>query len=184
MATKKQIVRAVDTHFAAAIAARKERRRRGDLAVAAGYDPRSKRLRIELASGVSVSLPVSMVQGLADVAPSKIKSVQIDGNGYGLHRPEPDIDVSVPGLIAGCFGTRVWMTALARHGGKSTSAAKKRGREKTGRRVAVRGDRPRPHIARAGGTLRLGTDHSSVVAETPGTLTANVVCPRIPNGNT
>jgi len=49
MATRKQIARAVDPHLVAATAAGKERRRRGDLAVSADYDPRSKRLYIELA---------------------------------------------------------------------------------------------------------------------------------------
>lgn len=139
MATKKQIARAVDSHLVAATAAGKERRRRGDLAVSADYDPRSKRLCIELASGVAVIVPITTVQGLADIAASKIKSVQIDGNGYGLHWPELDLDVSVPGLIAGCFGTRVWMTALARHGGKSTSAAKASAARENGKK----GGRPR-----------------------------------------
>jgi hypothetical protein len=139
MATRKQIARAVDSHLAAAIATGKERRHRGDLAVSADYDPRSKRLCIELASGVSVKVPVGMVQGLADVSPSQIKLVRVDGSGYGLHWPELDLDVSVPGLVAGCFGTRVWMTALARHGGKSTSAAKANAARKNGKK----GGRPR-----------------------------------------
>jgi hypothetical protein len=139
MATRKQIAHAVDSHLVAATTAGRERRRRGELAVSADYDPRTKRLRIELASGVAVCVPISTVQGLADIAASKIKSVQIDGNGYGLHWPEMDLDVSVPGLIAGCFGTRVWMTALARHGGKSTSAAKASAARKNGKK----GGRPR-----------------------------------------
>ena len=54
MATREQIARAVDSHLVAAADAGKGRRRRGDLAVSADYDPRSKRLRIELESGASV----------------------------------------------------------------------------------------------------------------------------------
>src|SRR4029077_13821557 len=122
--TRQQIARTVDSHLITATAAGKERRRHGDLAIAADYNPRSKRLRIELASGAAVCVPVTKIQGLADIAASKIKAVQIDGNGYGLYWPELDVDVSVPGLIAGCFGTRAWMTALGRNGGKSTSVAK------------------------------------------------------------
>jgi hypothetical protein len=143
MATRTQIAHAVDSHLEAATAAGKERRRRGELAVSASYDPRSKRLHIELASGVAVSVPVSKVQGLTDIAASRIDSVQIDGNGYGLYWPKLDLDVSVPGLIAGCFGTRVWMTALARHGGKSTSAAKASAARENGKK----GGRPRGQTA-------------------------------------
>jgi len=139
VAKGKKIGRAVDSGAGTASAKRNERRSPGDLAVSAGYDPRSKRLCIELASGVAVNVPASRVQGLADVAASKLKSVRIDGNGYGLHWPELDLAMNVPDLIAGCFGTRVWMTALARHGGKSTSAAKARAARKNG----AKGGRPR-----------------------------------------
>jgi hypothetical protein len=139
VATGKQVARAVDSRLGAASAKGNERRSTGDLAVSANYDPRSKRLCIELASGVAVNVPASKVQGLADVAAAKIKSVRIDGNGYGLYWPELDLAMSVPDLIAGCFGTRVWMTALARHGGKSTSAAKARAARKNG----AKGGRPR-----------------------------------------
>jgi hypothetical protein len=139
VAKGKKIGRAVDSGAGTASAKRIERRSPGDLAVSAGYDPRSKRLCIELASGVAVNVPASRVQGLADVAAAKLKSVRIDGNGYGLHWPELDLAMNVPDLIAGCFGTRVWMTALARHGGKSTSAAKARAARKNG----AKGGRPR-----------------------------------------
>jgi len=139
MATRNQIARAVDSHLATATAKGKERRRRGDLAISASYDPRSKRLRIELASGVAVSVPASKIQGLADIAGSKVKAVVVDGNGYGLHWPELDLDVSVPDLIAGCFGTRAWMSALARHGGKARSVAKAAAARENGKK----GGRPR-----------------------------------------
>ena len=149
MATREQIARAVDFHLAAATAAGRERRRRGDLAISANYDPRSKRLRIELASGVAVCVPVGKVQGLAGIAASKIKSVRIEGKGYGLHWPDLDLDVSVPDLIAGCFGTRAWMSALARQGGKATSVAKAAAARENGKM----GGRPRA-LSAAGHVFR------------------------------
>lgn len=139
MASRNQIERAVDFHLATATAKGNERRKRGDLAASASYDPRSKRLRIELASGVAVSVPVSMIQGLAGIAAAKVKSVQVEGKGYGLHWPELDLDVSVPDLIAGCFGTSAWMSALARHGGKARSSAKAAAARENGKK----GGRPR-----------------------------------------
>jgi len=139
MATKEQIARAVDSRLAAATAAGKERRRRGELAISAHYDPRSKRLNIELASGVAISVPVSMIQGLAGIAGSKIRSLQIEGAGYGLHWPELDLDVSIPDLIAGCFGTPAWMSVLARQGGRASSVAKAAAARENGKK----GGRPR-----------------------------------------
>jgi len=47
----------------------------GVLAKRARYDPRSKRLRIELESGVEVRIPVAKVQGLADAPAAVIRTV-------------------------------------------------------------------------------------------------------------
>ena len=113
MATKAQIGRAVDAHLAASTAAGKARHKRGDVAVSVTYEPRLKRLHVELASGVAVIVPVSKVQGPADAKPVVIKSVELAGKGYGLYWPALDLDVSVPDLVAGCFGTGAWMAALA-----------------------------------------------------------------------
>lgn len=124
MATKAQVAKAVDTHLAAARATGKERHKRGELAVAVGYEPRKKRLRIELASGSAVVVPAAQVEGLADATPAVLKTVKLTGKGYGLHWPKLDLDVSVPDLVAGCFGTEAWMRVLARHAGKVTSPTK------------------------------------------------------------
>ena len=44
----------------------------------------------------------------------------------GLYRPklDLDLDVSVSDLVAGCFGTKARMTALARKAGQVSSEAK------------------------------------------------------------
>ena len=139
MATKSQLARAVDSRLPAAVAAGKAAHKRGDGAIAVAYEPRSRRLRIELSSGVAVSVPVSKVQGLANVTPAVIRSVQLTGKGHGLHWAALDLDVSVPDLVAGCFGTRAWMSALARQGGRATSSAKAEAARKNGRK----GGRPR-----------------------------------------
>ncbi len=43
------------------------------------------------------------------------------GTGYGLHWEALDADLSVPGLLAGRFGTQAFM---ARRAGQATSPAK------------------------------------------------------------
>ena len=136
--------KAVDARFHSATAEGKLRRARGELAATAGYDARNKRLQIELVSGVGVSIPVAKLEGLAGVPASVIRTVRVDGGGYGLHWPSLDLDLAVPDLIAGCFGSRAWMSALARQGGKATSAAKQRAARENGRK----GGRPRKSAAK------------------------------------
>jgi hypothetical protein len=139
IAQHEQVHKAVDERLRAATSAARARRGKGELAANAGYDARTKRLHIELLSGVGVSIPVSKVEGLAHVAPAIIRTVRVEGGGYGLHWPSLDLDLAVPDLIAGCFGSRAWMSALAREGGKVTSAAKRTASRENGKK----GGRPR-----------------------------------------
>ncbi len=130
---------AVDDRLATAAAAGQARRVRGELAVGVSYDARTARLRIELVSGVGVSIPVARIEGLAGAPASLIRSVRLQGGGYGLYWPSLDLDLSVPELVAGCFGSRTWMSALARQGGKVSSPAKRRAARANGKL----GGRPR-----------------------------------------
>ena len=129
-----RVAKSVDERLASATAAGIARRSKGELAASADYDARSRRLRIELVSGVGVSIPIAKLQGLADAPASVIRTVRVDGGGYGLHWPSLDLDLAVPDLIAGCFGSRAWMSALARRGGKATSAAKRRAARENGKK--------------------------------------------------
>lgn len=137
--THDAVQRAVDDHLAAATSAGRARRAREELAMGASYDARTARLRIELVSGVGVSIPVVSIEGLAGAPASVIRSVRLHGGGYGLHWPSLDLDLAVPELVAGCFGSRTWMSALARRGGKVSSPAKRRAARANGRL----GGRPR-----------------------------------------
>lgn len=141
--------RLVDRGMARAVAAGQSRRQKGDLAKSADYDARSKRLRIELMSGVGLSIPVDRLQGLADAPAAVIRSVRVEGGGYGLHWPSLDLDLAVPDLIAGCFSSRAWMAALGRRGGAATSTAKRQASRENGKK----GGRPlkkKPHPATSG----------------------------------
>lgn len=144
MATREQIVDAVDKHLSSATRAGRERRGQGDLAVSVCYSPRARRLHIELASGIAFIIPVSKIQGLAEARPSVIREVQVVGKGYGLYWPTLDLDVSVPDLVTGSFGTKAWMSALARKAGQSTSVAKAEAARRNGRS----GGRPRKQASR------------------------------------
>jgi hypothetical protein len=81
-----------------------------------------------------VSIPIAKLQGLTEAPASVIRTVRVDGGGYGLHWSSLDLDLAVPDLLAGCFGSRAWMSALARQGGKATSTAKQRAARENGRK--------------------------------------------------
>lgn len=125
---------ALHSRFSSATSAGKTRTKRGELAVSARYDARAKRLEIELVSGVRVSIPVAKLEGLAGVPASVIRTVRIDGGGYGLYWPSLDLDLAVPDLITGCFGSRTWMSALARRGGMATTKAKRQAARQNGKK--------------------------------------------------
>jgi len=139
VASERSVARGADGRVASATAAGRTRRVRGELAASVAYDARTARLRIELASGVGVSIPVAKIEGLASVPASVIRSVRLQGGGYGLYWPSLDLDIAVPELVAGCFGSRTWMSALARQGGSVSSPAKRRAARSNGKK----GGRPR-----------------------------------------
>ena len=47
-----------------------------------------------------------MAQGLETATGEELGAVEILGAGYGLHWEALDTDLSVPGLLAGLFGTK------------------------------------------------------------------------------
>lgn len=51
--------------------------------------------------------------------------IRISPSGYGIHFPKLDVDLYLPALIQGIFGTRAWMAERGRKGGQAVSKAKK-----------------------------------------------------------
>lgn len=100
------------------------------------YSGAEDRIVINLTNGTAFSFPPRLVQGLEVATPAQIASVEILGNGYGLHWEELDVDFTVAGLIAGIFGTRTYM---ARQAGQVRSAAKTAAARANG----AKGGRPR-----------------------------------------
>ena len=88
---------------------------------AARYDRKNSRIIVDLTNGCTFAFPPRMAQGLETATDEELASVEILGAGYGLHWETLDVDLSVPGLLAGLFGTRAYM---ARRAGQATSPAK------------------------------------------------------------
>jgi hypothetical protein len=108
-------------------------------AIKAWYAADTERVFIELNTGIVMGFPYRLLQGLNDATSKQLAEVEITPSGYGLHWESLDIDLGVPEVVAGLFGTKAWMAELGRQGGKSTSAAKSEASRANGKR----GGRPR-----------------------------------------
>lgn len=108
-------------------------------AVKAWYNIESEKVFIEMKNGIEMGFPYQLLQGLESATPEQLAEVEVTPSGYGLHWESLDVDLGVPQLVSGIFGTRVWMAELGRQGGQAKSAAK----EKASRENGKRGGRPR-----------------------------------------
>ncbi len=100
------------------------------------YDERSSRIIVDLTNGCTFAFPPRMAQGLEAATDKDLAAVELLGAGYGLHWEVLDVDLSIPGLLAGLFGTEAYM---ARRAGQATSPAKAAAARKNG----LKGGRPR-----------------------------------------
>lgn len=122
-------------------------KRRGDemlemepRAAFANYSRETRRVTVELVNGCAYVFPAALVQDLSEAGPDDLAVIEVDGAGFNLHWPTLGVDLYVPALVAGVFGTRDWMkSALARQAGRSTSASKAAAARENGRM----GGRPR-----------------------------------------
>lgn len=108
-------------------------------ASSARYDSRRDELVIHLTSGVKVSIPRRLLQGLENAPKRKLSYLITEGSGTGLSWPDLDVDHYVPGLLRGIFGTQRWMAEIGKKGGSSSSPAKVRAARANGQK----GGRPK-----------------------------------------
>ena len=112
----------------------KKQRDRIPSAVSVRYDRGSNRIVIGLSTQMDVVLPPAVVQGLETAKPSQLEPIEITPSGFGLHFPKLDVDLYLPALLEGFFGSKRWMAArLGALGGSSRSAAKASASRKNGR---------------------------------------------------
>lgn len=108
-------------------------------AASARYDPVTSRIVVELTNGCTFAFPARRIEELETATDSEIAEVQVAGAGFGLHWPSRDADLTIAGLMNGVFGTRKWMSELARRAGRATSPAKAAAARANG----AKGGRPR-----------------------------------------
>lgn len=131
-----------DEEILAQIPAARQRARLADetepRAKSARYDRRSRRIVIELTNGCLFAFPARHGQGLQHAPARQLEEVEVLFGGEALRWESLDVDLSVPGLVAGMFGSERWMTELARQMRRTSSAAKAR----AGRQNGLKGGRP------------------------------------------
>ena len=108
-------------------------------AVAARFDRKSARIVVDLSNGATFAFPAGLGQGLEEASAEQLAQVKVSGAGFGLHWEALDVDLSIPGLLAGRFGSKSWMSELARRAGQSRSPAKAAAARENGKK----GGRPR-----------------------------------------
>ncbi|RXV59161.1 DUF2442 domain-containing protein [Roseovarius sp. A46] len=119
---------------------RGEKMRRRGYAVSADYDRHQNRLVVGLNTGVTIMVPVHLIQELTAAAADELEEIEISPAGTALHWPRLDADVYVPSLMQGIYGTKRWMAAqLGAAGGSATSPAKAAAARANG----AKGGRPR-----------------------------------------
>lgn len=148
MESPKDTVKAANARAAAKVA-------KTPTALAARYDRRIGRVVIDLSTGLSIAFKPHDAQGLEHAVPEQLRKIEISPSGLGLHFPDLDADLYLPGLLEGFLGSRHWMAAqLGKAGGSAKSPAKTAAVQANGKL----GGRPRKtRVAAATAT----TDHTA-----------------------
>lgn len=115
-------------------------------ATSARYEQKTRRLVLELQNGLTLLVPVDLVQGLQDATDSALGNFELMLEGSEIYWESLDAQFYVGDLLRGVFGTPGWMSNLKEHlaiigrkGGRSTSAAKRAASAENGKK----GGRPR-----------------------------------------
>jgi hypothetical protein len=115
-------------------------------ASSARYDAKSHRLVLEMQNGVTLLVPVNLIQGLQTDDVRALSDFELVSKGTQIHWNTLDVQFYVESLLHGVFGTAKWMSELKRHlseigrkGGSSKSAAKRVASAENGKK----GGRPR-----------------------------------------
>ncbi|MFZ3343225.1 MAG: DUF2442 domain-containing protein [Terriglobales bacterium] len=122
--------------------------RRGLLVTAVEYKPGPglDLVILKLNDGSRRAIPREDLQGLQSATKDQLARVEILGGGTGLHWPEIDADLYVPGLLRGIYGSKKWMAEIGSRGGAVRSTAKK----KAARANGLKGGRPRQNEVAVG----------------------------------
>lgn len=124
-----------DAELDAADQAGRQFERDNPKAAAARYDAASGRLVVEFQNGASFMVPARQLQDLEDASDADLAAVELHHDHF-LRWSKLDVDFTIPGLMAGLFGTARYMAQKA---GQARSPAKAAASRENGKK----GGRPR-----------------------------------------
>ncbi len=134
------MVDVTDAQLKAAEARGRKMRETEPRASSARYDQTTGKVVVDLVNGCSYAFPARLVQDLQGASDESLAEIEVDSVGFNLHWPALDVDLFVPALVSGIFGTRRWMASqLARIAGRTKSPAKAAAARLNG----AKGGRPR-----------------------------------------
>lgn len=114
-------------------------------AIVARYEEHARRIVVTLSNRLELGIPVDLAEDLSGASASELSDIEVSPTGLGLHWPRLDVDLYLPALMQGVFGSRRWMAqAMGKAGGSSTSTAKQAAARANGKL----GGRPRKHAER------------------------------------
>ena len=108
---------------------------------------------LKMSDGSRHLIPVQKLEHLSNAPDETVLNFEVRDGGLGIRWPELDLDLYVPALLHGVYGTEKWMSSLGQRGGRSRSEAKVRAARENGRK----GGRPRK--AFRGHSRRLTVEH-------------------------
>ena len=120
-------------------------RRRTVRARSATYDCETGRVVVELTNGCLMGFPTDLAEGLRGAEPHQLAEVQVVLDGDGLRWEDLDADLLVRELGRGVFGSRGWMSEVARELGRRGGRVRSEAKTAASRRNGQMGGRPRKH---------------------------------------
>lgn len=124
----------------------KEKLERLPKASSARYDAKSKRIVIDMPNGVTLMVPVALIQGLQTDDEKALADFKLMASGTQIHWETLDAQFYIESFLRGVFGTQKWMSGLREHlaeigrkGGSSKTSAKRAASVENGKK----GGRPR-----------------------------------------
>lgn len=115
-------------------------------ASSARYDAKSRRIVIDMTTGVTLMIPVSLIQGLQTDDEKALADFNLMADGTEIHWETLDAQFYIESFLKGVFGSQKWMSGLREHlaeigrkGGSAKTSAKRAASAENGKK----GGRPR-----------------------------------------
>lgn len=138
MSTTKMRRSLTNAEIDAAFRRREQRLSREPLATSVRFVRTHNSVVVEMNNGASLIIPRRLLQGLGDASPSELRNARVSGRGTSVSWPDLDADFTIMSLLHGIYGSKKWMSELARYAGAARSEAK----AKAARINGAKGGRP------------------------------------------